>query len=71
MRPEKLLVIQLTEGDMAELLMLVESEARVSQHGVQIWRHILEKMREQINQQLSGQFFQCAACLEGKLPEVS
>lgn len=71
MRPEKLLVIQLTETDMAQLLMLVESEARVNQHGVQTWQNMLEKMREQINQQLAGEFFQCAACLEGKLPEVS
>ncbi len=67
---ERLLVIQLTEMDMAQLLMLVEVEAGISSRGSN-WKHILDKMREQINQQLAGEFFQCAACLEGKLPEVS
>lgn len=68
---ERLLVVQLTESDMAQLLMLIEIEAGISPRGGSNWKRILDKMREQINQQLAGDFFQCAACLEGKLPEVS
>lgn len=68
---ERLLVVQLTESDMAQVLMLIEIEAGISSRGGANWKRILDKMREQINQQLSGEFFQCAACLEGKLPEVS
>lgn len=69
---QRLLVVQLTEIDMAELLMLVESEAVASKkHSVTYWQEVLERMREQINLQLAGEFFQCAACLSQEWPKVS
>jgi transcription initiation factor IIE alpha subunit len=60
---KKVIIFQLTEDDAEEVIVLIELEA-LTRNLPSRYSRILKIIREQVEQQANGQFFQCAACFE-------
>lgn len=56
-------ILQFSEDEAALVIMLVEQQA-LMKRCPSTWSKILKTIRQQVEQQKNGQFFQCAACFE-------
>ena len=57
-------VIEFTEGELAELLMIIAHEIKHSTYYPDYYQQLDQKIRSQVNFQLSTQHFKCAVCAE-------
>lgn len=57
-------VIEFTEGELAELLMIIGHEMQHSQYYPDYYQRLDQKIRGQVNYQLATKHFKCAVCAE-------
>lgn len=57
------IILQFSEDEAALVIMLIEREALIKQTPTR-WSKLLKQIRQQVEQQKNGGFFQCAACFE-------
>lgn len=65
MRKHRIFIIQFTEGELAELLIIIRGEAQKSLFYPDYWNKLAGRIQEQADEQIkAGDAFQCAACFE-------
>lgn len=57
-------VIEFTEGELAELLMIIDHEMKHSTYYPDYYQRLNQKIRGQVNYQISNHHFKCAVCAE-------
>lgn len=60
----KLIILQLNEHDTDRVLTLIQREAATGLIWNGYWQGLANGIRQQLQAQKSGKFFQCAACVE-------
>lgn len=63
MKKHRIFIIQFTEGELAELLIIIRGEAQKSVFYPDYWNKLAGRVQEQVDEQIkAGDAFQCAAC---------
>lgn len=57
------IILDFSEDDAALVIMLIEQKA-LMKRCPGVWGKLLKQIRQQVEQQKNGQFFQCSACCE-------
>lgn len=62
MKKAGIFVLEFSEGEVAELLDIIQRQGQASEFYPDYWQKLAQKVQGQVNYQLQNQPFRCAVC---------